>query len=104
MVGPTMPTPWLLGGACGPARARSRASAAVLLRPAHPRGAGLVEPPVPGLALVEVSDLTRHVLLEPGADLLAERNVLGGVVEIHGGGLLGWARPVLGCRAAVPRF
>src|SRR5262249_49850818 len=65
---------------------RPRPLAAVLLRPAHAEVAGLVQLPVPHLALVQVPDLPRHVLLEPRADLLAERDVLGGVVEIHGGG------------------
>jgi hypothetical protein len=43
---------------------------------------------MPGLALVEIVDVPRHVLLEPRADLLAEGDVLGGVVEIHGGASL----------------
>src|SRR5262249_52329505 len=61
-------------------------AAAVLLRPAHAEEAGLVELAVPDAALRERGDrFGGHVLLEPGADLLAIGDVFGSVVEIHGG-------------------
>ena len=74
---------------------RPRPAAAIRPGPAHPEVAGVVELAMPDAALGERPDgLAREVVLEPGADLLAEGDVLGSVVEIHGG--LSSIQPALG--------
>ena len=76
---------------------RRAALAAVLLRPAEREVARRVDLPLPGLRLRDaprVAELDRtlvalalrHVLLEPGAHLALERELLRRVREIHGRG------------------
>src|SRR6266480_1223829 len=63
---------------------RRATPAAVLLRPQHPDVAGLIELPVPGLALVERLHVARGgVGLEPAPDLGPEGAVFSGGVQVH---------------------
>src|SRR2546422_9518741 len=94
---PLSPSPPLSRSVQAPRRGGARAAPAVLARPEEAQVAGGVEASLP---VAQEGDLRRQrgvvvrhalgarglVVGEPGAQLLAEALVLGGVGEVHGGG------------------